>query len=229
MLVALTRERGQNEELRDWVGGRAEVVEIPLTTTAFRDAGEVEAEIRASRDVGAFRTLVATSARVERYLPLAARALGPDPVVASVGPATTRVLERAGLRVTHESLGGALDLIASVNEGPVLILAATGGREELTAALRSRGVACAVVECYATRGVALGEAERAALGRADVVFIGAPSAWRVAREAVRSDAWVLVPGATTLAAVRAGHERCVVGWGPAFAGAWERITAAPED
>ena len=229
MLVALTRERGRNEDLRGWVGTRAEVVEIPLTTTAFRDPGEVEAEVRASGAVGAFRTLVVTSARAERYLRAAARALGPDPVIASVGRATTRVLDGAGLRVTHESSGGALDLIASVTEGPVLVLAAAGGREELTDALRSRDVACVVVECYATTGVELDHGDRAALGRADVVFIGAPSAWRVAREAVRADAWVLVPGATTLAAVRASHERCVVGWGPAFAGAWERVTATPGD
>ncbi|MBW4029385.1 MAG: hypothetical protein HIU57_01745 [Acidobacteria bacterium] len=223
MLVALTRESGRNEELRQWVGSRADVVEIALTTTSYRASEDVDAEVRASGHFGRFRTLVVTSARAERYLGVAREALDAHHVVASVGAATTRSLDAAGLRVSYESTGGATELAASISEGPVLLLGAVGGREELTTVLTSRDLDCVEVACYATRGLTLDDTARDGLRRADVVFIGAPSAWRVAREVVDVDAWVLVPGATTLQEVRADHERVAVGWGEAFPAAWDLI------
>jgi precorrin-2 methylase len=81
-----------------------------------------------------------------------------------------------------------------------------------------------LVECYETTSVELGEEAFEQLRRADVVFIGAPSAWRVARAIVTDGAWVLVPGVTTLAAVRADHERVLLGWGEDFTPAWVVIT-----
>ncbi len=60
----------------------------------------------------------------------------------------------------------------------------------------------------------LDPAEIESLRDADVVFIGAPSAWAVAREFVRTAAWVVVPGASTGAVVRDDHPRVLEGWGP---------------
>lgn len=205
------------------VGSRADTVEVPLTTTVFRSIDAVDHELRASEHFGRFRALVVTSSRAARYLGVARVALGAHPIVASVGAATTRSLAAAGLSVGVESTGGAIDLAASISDGPVLVLGAVGGREELSAVLTSRGLTSVVVECYATHGLELDDEARAALRRADAVFIGAPSAWRVAGEAVGDDAWVLVPGDTTWREVRTTHERVVVGWGEAFAAAWERV------
>jgi hypothetical protein len=70
------------------------------------------------------------------------------------------------------------------------------------------------IACYETIDVALGEDERETLRLSDVLFIGAPSAWKVARQDVRPEAWVVVPGATTGAAVGVDHSRIVEGWGP---------------
>jgi hypothetical protein len=70
------------------------------------------------------------------------------------------------------------------------------------------------VACYETIGVTLGPSEQAALHSADVLFIGAPSAWAVARAYVTSDAWVVVPGPATGAEVRPEHARVIEGWGP---------------
>ncbi len=49
VLVVLTREAGYNDELRDWIGDAGDVVEAPLTTTAYRDVGEVARRLDASR------------------------------------------------------------------------------------------------------------------------------------------------------------------------------------
>jgi hypothetical protein len=70
------------------------------------------------------------------------------------------------------------------------------------------------IACYETNGVALSANDVQVLRDADVLFIGAPSAWALAREHVSDGAWVVVPGATTGAAVRADHPRVIEGWGP---------------
>ncbi len=54
MLVVLTREAGFNDELIRWVGDAGEVVEAPLTTTAYRDVADVAKDIDG---VGARREL----------------------------------------------------------------------------------------------------------------------------------------------------------------------------
>jgi uroporphyrinogen-III synthase len=89
-------------------------------------------------------------------------------------------------------------------------------RDELVVALRGRGLDVSVVACYETQPIVPSDADRALLAAADVVFIGAPSAWSVARRFVAPDAWIVVPGATTGAVVAAQHERVLEGWGPSL-------------
>jgi uroporphyrinogen-III synthase len=143
-----------------------------------------------------------------------------------VGAATSRALHDVGVDVAHEAAATALDLADVIAEGPVLVLGACAGRDELRAALAARAVRCDVVGCYDTRALELEESARGELARCDVVFIGAPSAWRVARAHVRADAWVLVPGPTTAEVVRAHHDRdrVLVGWGADFDAAWSRVS-----
>ena len=227
MLVALTRERGHNGELRKLVGDRADVVEVPLTVTIFRSPREVEQEIHSLESFGKFRSLVVTSGRCESYLTSVSHALSEDHNVYSVGPATTAALQRVGLVVRVEASGASLDLLDDIEHGPVLILAASEGRRELSDALASRPLEVCLVECYRTREVELSHLEVHQLGFVDVVFIGAPSAWRVARTHVAPDTWVLVPGHTTLNAVKRDHARALVGWGEEFTGAWRTISPVP--
>ena len=94
------------------------------------------------------------------------------------------------------------------------MIGAAGGRDELPDELERQGLVVARVSCYETVPAELVDAQRAALAEADVVVIGAPSAWRVARSSVRATAWVVVPGPTTAAAVRAEHPRLIERWGP---------------
>jgi uroporphyrinogen-III synthase len=225
-LVALTRERGHNEELRHLIGARADLLELPLTATHFRPLHEVDEEIHSLSHFGDFRALVVTSARCDRYVVFAKGALSAVHEVFSVGPATTTMLERSGLAVTHESSSTALDLADLITQGPVLLLVAAGGRSELSEVLARRFLHPSVVECYSTLDVTLDEQERDVLRSADVVFIGAPSAWRSARALVAARAWVLVPGTTTFDVVRDDHERVLVGWGEDFASAWQTVVSS---
>lgn len=223
VLVALTREIGRNEELRRWVGSRAQVREIPLTSTHYRSRDNVAEEVAHASSSGGFRSLVVTSARVDRYVDVVTAALLPGALVYSVGAATTAMLRSHGLEVAYESPGTSLDLAPHVARGPVLVLGAVNGRDDVTRSLQSRALEYHLVECYETVPTVLDENAKADLGRADAVFIGAPSTWRAARELIASDAWVLVPGSTTLDEVRTTHDRVVLGWGPDFESAWRRV------
>jgi uroporphyrinogen-III synthase len=89
-------------------------------------------------------------------------------------------------------------------------------RDELTVALQSRGVKVTTLTCYETLPAVLRADEERILQAADVVFIGAPSAWLVASAFVSANSWVVVPGATTGEVVRRQHERVIEGWGPAL-------------
>jgi hypothetical protein len=93
------------------------------------------------------------------------------------------------------------------------MLGAAAMREELAAALRAKGLEVVCIACYETVGLTLtpGDVER--VRDADVLFIGAPSSWAVARQHVRDATWVVVPGAPTGDAVRLDHERVIEGWG----------------
>ncbi|MBW4077303.1 MAG: uroporphyrinogen-III synthase [Acidobacteria bacterium] len=213
MKVVVTRERGHNESLRALVPEGCDVAEVPLTETKYYDPAEVAAALARWRDVD-FRTWVVTSARSEPYFELVAHALGAHAQVFSVGEATTRTLIAHGVTVSGEAQGGAEELDALITKGPVLVLGAKVMRSELSEALHKRGLRIEHLACYETVALAPDSAGMAALRAAQVVFVGAPSAWRTAQEFITSSAWVVVPGATTAAAVRAQHERVIEGWGP---------------
>lgn len=223
MLVALTRESGRNEQLRRWVGSRARVVEVPLTFTCYRPVDDVANDVRASRHFGRFHALVATSSRVEPYVDVATESLIKGAMAYSVGARTTAMLEDHGLSVAYQSTGTSVEVAPRIDRGPVLVLGAVNGRDELVDLLQSRHLDSRLVRCYETKPVVLDEEAMDSLRNANVVFIGAPSAWRVAREVVARDAWVLVPGTTTLNDVRSTHERSLVGWGEDFERAWRVV------
>lgn len=216
MRVVLTREEGSNDSLRSFLPEDAEVVEVPLTETRFFDDQEVRGELERLARKGSYRALVVTSARSALYVNLARAALAPNGRVLSVGTKTAQALEDGDVVVDVVGEGGAADLAAEIEHGPVLLLGALVMREELAQALRERGVAVDALACYETVPVALDEARRRALREADVLFIGAPSAWHAASYLVRPSTWVVVPGSTTARIVREEHERVIEGWVPAL-------------
>ncbi len=215
MRAVLTREGGRNDAVRSWLPAGWSVTEVPATTTRYAQPAAVAAAAAAG---GPYRWVVVTSARTARYA-----ALAPGARVAAVGPATARALEDRGMDCAVVGDAGALALAGAIDEGPVLVLAARGGRRELVEALDARGLARTVVECYETVPVALGARERARLAVADVVVVGAPSAWSVVADSVAPDAWVVVPGETTRSVVAADHDRVVVAWGPGASAALARL------
>lgn len=213
MIVAVTREAGRNGDLIEWVGEAADVVELPLTRTEYRDVDEVAAEVATGGPYGA---LVVTSSRAARYLAAALGALAPGGRVYAVGPATAAALRAAGASVDAVGEGGGASLAGVVEGSPVLMVGARESLEELPAALIARGAVVTRVAAYDTVAVAVDDGTAWALARADAVVVAAPSAWSVARAYVGSAAWVLVPGETTAAAVRRDHARVVVAWGAAL-------------
>ncbi len=224
MNVVLTREAGKNDELRTWLPNDFTVNDVPLTTTHYLAIDDVAREIADGGHVGKYETLVVTSTRAKDYLDLAREALAPDADVFSVGPASTRALVERGFAVTGEATSRARDLAARITRGPVLLLGASQMRSELADDLNDRGLDVVHVACYETRPVAPRDDEIALLRSADVVFVGAPSAWSVAAAFVGPQTWVVVPGATTGDAVRRDHERVVEGWGPLIGGVLSSLT-----
>ena len=216
MLVVLTREVGHNDTLRSWLGEGFAVREVPLTETHYLEPEAVAHAVATLEEYGSYESLVITSARTGQYVELARAALATGADVFSVGAATTRVLLHHGVTPRAESPSRALQLSTHITRGPVLFLGASEVREELADDLRSRGLAVSLVACYETRAMALSDADTDVLASADVVLIGAPSAWSVASEFVAPSAWVIVPGVTTGEVVRRDHERVLEGWGPAL-------------
>ena len=160
------------------------------------------------------RTLVVTSERSVRYVALALAASRPDATVYCVGPRTSAALQGIGVDARVTGDGPAVSLAPEIDRGPVLVLGALSTRDELVVALRANGLDVVTIACYETIGLALSPSDADTLRRADVVFIGAPSAWAVARAVVAADTWVVVPGVTTAAAVTVDHQRVLQGWGP---------------
>ena len=214
MKIVLTRERGKNDALSTWLPEYATVHEVPLTTTTYFAEGTVRDALRASPVVGTFRSLVVTSERSMSYVPLALAATASDVEVFSVGPTTSEALRAQGVAVRAQGDGAAVTLVRQISHGPVLVIGAATMREELGLALRAKGLEVTVVPCYETMALALDSDDVALLADADVVFIGAPSAWLVARDAVRDDALVVVPGRSTGAVVHLDHANVLEGWGP---------------
>ena len=212
--VVVTREDGRNDTLLAWLPAGVTVDEVPLTTTSYFDPDDVRAALVSSPDYGTFRSLVVTSERGADYVEIARHASSSDVEVFVVGPTTSSALTTRGVRVHAQGSGSAITLAPDVSRGPVLVLGAKSMREELIAALRAKGLEVVTIACYETVAVALDSNDAATLRHGDVIFIGAPSAWTVARKYVRGDAWVVVPGATTGATVRRDHPRVIEGWGP---------------
>lgn len=212
--VVVTRELGSNGSLLSLLPEEVTTSEVPLTTTRYFDTEEVVSDLHASEGFGSFRALVVTSARSALYVALARSALGEGGRVVSVGSATARALESDDVESDVVGEGAAIDLVAQIDEGPVMILGAANMRPELALALEARGVEVTMVTCYETLPVVLTDDQGAELRRADVLFIGAPSAWLVAKAYVGESTWVVVPGVTTAASVRREHARVIEGWGP---------------
>lgn len=216
MRVVLTREAGHNTDLASWVPEGASLDEVPLTETRFFEGDTVLATLRGDDLYGQYRALVVTSARTALYVALAREALGEGGTVLSVGSATARALEDEDVEVDLAGSGGALGLAPSIPEGPVLLLGATQMRDELANTLRDRGLVVTTLACYETVPAILDVEDERRLREADAVFIGAPSAWRVAKPYVADATWVVVPGATTATEVKFTHDRVLEGWGPAL-------------
>jgi uroporphyrinogen-III synthase len=214
MKVVVTRERGHNDALIAWLPEGSVVREVPLTATRFFESDEVMSVLRESHFFGQFRSLVVTSARSALYASLARQGLALNGTVLVVGTATAHALEEENVEVGVIGESGAAELAASISEGPVLLLGAATMRDELATALIGRGIAVETLACYETVPADLGGADEATLRDADVVFIGAPSAWLVAEDFVSDDSLVVVPGATTAAVVQRHHPRVLEGWGP---------------
>ena len=214
MRVVVTREAGYNDELSSWLPESVTTNEVPLTTTRFFDANEVLSTLRANEHYGAFRALVVTSARSALYVAVAREGLRDGGSVLSVGSATARAIESEDVEVDVVGGGGAVDLSPTITDGPVLLLGAASMRAELATTLKDRGLDVTTLACYETVPAVLTSEEEGLLRDADVIFIGAPSAWLVASAFVPDAAWVVVPGPTTADAVRRQHERVIEGWGP---------------
>jgi uroporphyrinogen-III synthase len=215
--VVVTRERGHNKELISWLPDDTAVREVPLTTTRYFDSNEVRDALGASANYGQFRALVVTSARSALYVALAREALVPGARVLTVGTATARALEEEDVVVDLTGEGGAGDLAEEISVGPVLVLGAASMREELRDALVVRGIEVEHLACYETVPAELTPSDELNLREADVAFIGAPSAWRVAATFIESACWVVVPGPRTADAVAREHPRVIEGWSPEIA------------
>lgn len=214
MNVVVTREAGKNDPLRAWLPPGATVTEVALTTTTYFDLDLIRAALDAAPGHGTFRSLVVTSERSADYVEMAVRASAPDVEVFSVGPMTSSALANRGVNVQREGEGSAEGLAPYIERGPVLLLGARSMREELGSALRAKGLEVVAIACYETVGVPLAPRDMEIVRDADVLFVGAPSAWAVARENVRPETWVVVPGASTGAVVGVDHPRLIEGWGP---------------
>lgn len=216
MNIVLTREAGSNDSLRSWLPSDATVLDVPLTETRYYEPSDVRDALVRSAANGQFRSLVVTSERSIDYVSTALAASTGDVDVYSVGPATSHALIALGVKVRAQSGGAAVTLARQISRGPALVLGAQTMREELAVALRDRGLDVMVVACYETLVLSPSSSDEELLRGADVLFIGAPSAWAVAQSFVRPDAWIVVPGASTGAVVRAEHQRVIEGWGPAL-------------
>ena len=212
MRIVLTREAGRNDVLRPWLPAGCVVDEVPLTSTRYRDERDVTRELGDGQYFGSFVALVVTSARASRYAKLAVTALAPHAQILSVGPATTAALADVGIAPDAEAASGVADLGRYVSEGPVLVVGAAEMREELFDDFAARDVVSVRCVLYCTCEVTLDASSTAKVASADVLFIGAPSAWRHARAHVSPATWVVVPGSSTGQVVRLEHARVLEGW-----------------
>jgi uroporphyrinogen-III synthase len=214
MNVVLTREAGHNNAQRAWLPDDAVVFEAPLTATRYFSHEDVAREFERCEHRGLFAALVVTSARAADYVAGALSSLAPGAQIVVVGPATARALADRGIEVSAEASSGAVEIADLIERGPVLQVGASEMRDELSVELATRAVATERVSCYETVALDPDAAAQAKFANADVVLIGAPSAWNAARAYIGPQTWVVVPGATTGVAVRSHHDLVIEGWGP---------------
>jgi uroporphyrinogen-III synthase len=192
-----------NDEQRAWFPTTWHVSEVPATRTRVLPVEEIEAQAAACGTPAAW--WIVTSARC---VPGVA-AVGEAPRIAAVGEKTATALREAGYTVTLMAPHGAASLAPMIAEGPVWLL---GAAEKMWTGdeLRERGLEVCDIALYVTEPLTLSKSDQQIIHEADVVVVGAPSAWRVLRESVAPSAIVLVPGASTASLVDHGH--IVVGW-----------------
>ncbi len=207
-LAVLTRESGWNTGLHRLVPAGVDVVEVPVTDTLYVSDVDVRLSVERLGDPARYRWLVVTSARAQRAVAAVGNLLSPAVRTAAVGEATATALRDIGRDPDVVGEAGAEKLASAIDAGPALFLGAAQPRFELADELGRRAIALDAVAVYQTRDRALSVDERAVLGRADVVFVAAPSAWRVLRECVKPSALLVVPGETT--AHEVGRDRTVV-------------------
>ena len=178
--MAVTRARAQASGLAARLRELgAEVVETPAIRIEPRPLdGEL---LDAVRGIGEYALVCLTSPNGARLLFDALRETGRDAralagaTVAAIGPGTAAELRRHGVRadvVPERFVAEALveALAPSPVEGRrVLVARAAEARDVLPDALRERGAEVDVVALYETVAEPLGDAERAALERADYV------------------------------------------------------------
>jgi uroporphyrinogen-III synthase len=212
-LVVLTREPPRNDPLAADLRGLAEVAEVPLTSTAYRSEQAVAHELASiAREPAA--CVVVTSARAARFAGLAlsaARADAPVVVVGDQSASAVRSVVGQAHRVIVAPGRSATSVARCVEGGPALALSAARPRHELDDELAHRGIALLRVTCYETVTARLDIEQRELLAEADVVVVGAPSAWEVARGVIARGATVVALGATTTRAVAQDHDHVVDG------------------
>jgi uroporphyrinogen-III synthase len=209
MRVVLTREQGLNEALRALIPTGADIREVPITTTDFF-ASEMVA--LALSTIAVIDTIAITSARAARYVPLALSRWR-EASVYCVGDATAAALRELGVEPVWAGKAGAAEMATAITHGPVLFLGAEETRDELAQGLAARGVGLEAVACYRTVLRALTTQEREILAHAQVLFVGAPSAWTAVQGLVSPETVVVTSGETTGSLVRGTHPTVFVGWG----------------
>jgi uroporphyrinogen-III synthase len=190
------------------------VREVPVTRTTLTARDEVRKEIAASTWAGDYQTIVLSSARATPYVDVALDYAVSSPVFGAVGRVTKKSLENLGYVVAlAPEVSNARALGALVAKGPVLFVGARNPRPELEESVRAKGFEFFAATCYETTPLNLSPDEEAILKEADVIIIGAPSAWQAAKPFVSASTWVVVPGETTADEIRGEHERVRVAWG----------------
>ena len=187
-----------------------EVSSIAVTTTHYRELDDVAGEL----DGRSYRTVVLTSRRAARYLPLVATL--PDATLACVGPTTRDAVRWEGRSIVADPTNAAT-LSQLVSDEPLVWLAGSPHREDFIAGVTARGLSCDVVEVYQTVPSDLTHAQRQLIAQADMVLCAAPSAWSAV------SAWVSPTG--RVVALRASsvppeveNRQVVEGWDELLAG-----------
>jgi uroporphyrinogen III methyltransferase/synthase len=245
--IVVTRVPEQSRELVAELEARgAEVLLIPLVR--FADPQDTELLDEAVRSVTQFDWIVFTSQNAVRFLCKRCRELGfdchklqsPGPMVAAVGPATSRSAEEEGFRVDKVSTQArasalARELSGAVTGRRVLLPRSDRAGKDLPRALAESGAQAIDVVAYRTvlpDSLDPSTVQRITDGKIDVVTFASPSAFenfadmlgprRVSRVAGKV-AFAAI-GPTTVQAIRAaGYPVAIEAAVPSSAGLTEAI------